>query len=152
MDFSKLDHWYPAAQQSVIDAILLQLFIICNLPFSLAENPLFEKFTKMFRPSYKPPCASRLKERILVQQWSRMQTLHNERVARLGEFLMNIEADGWTDIAGRSIFGVITSFIDEQTHYVEALRDLSNEHHTETNMQKVIEEMIAKYGSEKING
>ena len=64
---------------------------------------------------------------------------------------MIIECDGWTDIPGRSVLGIISINNEDLDYHVEKIKDMSDQHHRTTNMALVVDEVIKKYESEKIN-
>ncbi|EXX63887.1 hypothetical protein RirG_148050 [Rhizophagus irregularis DAOM 197198w] len=97
---------------------------MCNIPFSIIENPWFIDLIKTLQPGYDPPSRQVLSGTLLESE-----TFH-------------------TDPHGNSLwtFMLITG---SRKEYLLNLEDLSNIRHTGEHLSNVIEEVINKVGAKK---
>ncbi|CAG8720506.1 19857_t:CDS:2, partial [Dentiscutata erythropus] len=57
---------------SSINGSLLKAFVVCDIPFSVIENPFFIDLLQNLCPNYQPPSREILAVRLLDQEYSRV--------------------------------------------------------------------------------
>ena len=136
----------------MLNELLLKLIVSASLPFSIVRNPNFTKFLQALRPSYKIPSSTTLRDSLLFKVWSKEKTKFQDHIKFSPDISIILGADGWTDIAGRSIFGVVAILISDRPRtFLLRLKDISQERHTSDNLKKVMLEVLSEIVHKSVN-
>ncbi|CAB5181257.1 unnamed protein product [Rhizophagus irregularis] len=125
-----------------INWLITKAFVICNIPFSIIENPWFINLIKTLQPGYDPS----LSDTLLESETSCVNICIMNELSADNNF--TIAMDGWTDLHGNNLwaFMLITG---SRKEYLLSLEELSNIHHTGVHLSNVIEEVINKVEAKK---
>ncbi|GBC20004.2 ribonuclease H-like domain-containing protein [Rhizophagus irregularis DAOM 181602=DAOM 197198] len=119
---------------------------MCNIPFSIIENPWFIDLIKTLQPGYDPPSRQVLNGTLLESETSRVNICIMNELSADNNFTIAI--DSWTDPHGNSLWAFML-MIGSKKEYLLSLEDLSNIRHTGEHLSNVIEKVINKVGAKK---
>ncbi|GES75999.1 ribonuclease H-like domain-containing protein [Rhizophagus clarus] len=125
---------------------ITKAFVMCNIPFSIIENPWFIDLIKTLQPGYDPPSRQVLSGTLLESETSRVNIRIMNELSADNNF--TIAMDGWTDPHGNSLWAFML-MTGSRKEYLLSLEDLSNIRHTGEHLSNVIEEVINKVGAKK---
>ncbi|CAB4384468.1 unnamed protein product [Rhizophagus irregularis] len=89
---------------------------MCNIPFSIIENPWFIDLIKTLQPGYDPPSRQVLSGTLLESEISRVNIRIMNELSADNNF--TIAMDGWTDPHGNSLwaFMLMTGEMCKHSH------------------------------------
>ena len=116
-------------------------FIHANIAFNTVENPYFQAFLNGLRPMYDIPSRYVLQHTTLDAEAARVEVEELEALSKHKS--MTLLVDGWEDIAGRSLYGVVASEVGEPP-IVLGLSDLTGKRGTANAVVDVCVENIER--------
>ncbi|GES85567.1 ribonuclease H-like domain-containing protein [Rhizophagus clarus] len=125
---------------------IMKAFVMCNIPFSIIENPWFIDLIKTLQPGYDPPSRQVLSGTLLESETSHVNIRIMNELSADNNF--TIAMDGWTDPHGNSLWAFML-MTGSRKEYLLSLEDLSNIRYTGEHLSNVIEEVINKVGAKK---
>ncbi|CAB5359941.1 unnamed protein product [Rhizophagus irregularis] len=138
----------PLVKEDQINKALANMFVCCNLPFSLIEHPFFIEFIKILRTTYNLPSRWVLTETLIIQEVSRI-TLKVNRIIE-EENNLTIAFDGWTNSTGQSIYDYCL-ITEERKEYLWCSKNYSDiSHHTGAFLGNEIIKIVDDIGPEKV--
>jgi len=128
-----------------IDIQLLKVICMEYQPFSIVENPEFQKFISLLNPNYKLPGRKTL-------SCSLLPALYSELFEKTTRMLENTSAvcitcDGWTNINTTAFYGLTAHFFDSEFNLQSALLECSEftERHTSQNIANWVRDTLKKF-------
>lgn len=117
---SSMNSYSLSTDQSMsrqLDEQIAKLFFACNLPFNIADHPVWKETIQMLRPGYQPPNRKDIGGHLLDQVHEKIT---NKVSAELkGKDVVLIQ-DGWSDIHNTPV--IATSLqCDNNTYFMSAI-------------------------------
>ncbi|EXX75695.1 hypothetical protein RirG_039620 [Rhizophagus irregularis DAOM 197198w] len=119
---------------------------MCNISFSIIENPWFIDLIKTLQPGYDFLSKQVLSGTLLESETSHVNICIMNKLSADNNF--TIVMDGWTDPHRNSLWAFML-MTGSRKEYLLSLEDLSNICHTGEHLSNVIEEVINKMGAKK---
>ena len=95
-----------------LDEQIAKLFYACNLPFNIADHPVWKETVEMLRPGYKPPNRASIGGQLLDQVHDKITTKVSDEMKGKDAVLIQ---DGWSDIHNTPV--IATSLQCERKAY-----------------------------------
>ncbi|KAJ8969493.1 hypothetical protein NQ314_001718 [Rhamnusium bicolor] len=113
-------------------------------PFSIVENNEWQTFFKKLRPSFVLPTTYLLANRLLNDEYDRVQVQVEEKL-RQSENL-SLQCDGWSNLRNESVINFIITTPDPL--FVKTVLT-KTERHTGDYLESIITDVLEAYGPEK---
>lgn len=122
-----------------LDEQIAKLFYACNLPFNIADNPVFKETIQMLRPGYSPPNRKEIGGHLLDQVHDKIST---KVMAELKGKEVVLIQDGWSDIHNTPV--IASSLQCEGTAYFLSAVDAGTNKKTAAYCTTVAQDAIDK--------
>ena len=121
-----------------LDEQIAKLFYACNLPFNIADHPVFKETIQMLRPGYNPPNRKDVGGQLLDQVHDKITTKVS---AELKDKEVVLIQDGWSDIHNTPV--IATSLQCEGKSFFLSAVDAGTNKKTAAYCTSVAEEAIS---------
>ena len=122
-----------------LDEKVASLFYGCNIPFSVAEHPLFLDLIQTLRPGYKPPTRKALGEKHLD---SVTEKLKGEMKEQLEGKMVTLVEDGWSNIHNDPVVATCLN-VGGKSFFLDA-KDTGSMTKSAENCKKLCQDSIAE--------
>lgn len=99
------------------DTTIAKFFYGCNIPFNVAEHPLFIAMVQQLRPGYKPPTRFALADKHLDQVCDEME---EKMKLELDGKTVTLVEDGWSNIHNDPVVATCITTANGQSFFLDA--------------------------------
>ena len=124
-----------------LDEQIAKLFYACNLPFNIADHPVWKETVEMLRPGYKPPNRASIGGQLLDQVHDKITTKVSDEMK--GKDVVLIQ-DGWSDIHNTPV--IATSLQCEGKAYFMSAIDTGTNKKTAAYCTSIAQDSIKEAG------
>jgi hypothetical protein len=122
-----------------LQLLLAEAFVLGNVPFAFADNPLFKEYQKkLCARVYNPPSRQKVANQLLPILGARIDLEMSENLK--DKKFLTLSLDGWTDSSRSSVFACM---LLKGAHFKEYLGNLQFHLNTADNIRAAVKKLLS---------
>ncbi|CAG9840199.1 unnamed protein product [Diabrotica balteata] len=131
-------------QNNELNILLARAIYTSSAPHSITENEDWKLFFKKIRPSYTLPSRYMLSNRLLTEEYERVEVQVNDKIKQADN--LSLQCDGWSNLRNESVINFIVT--TPEPLFVKSVLTKA-EKHTAEYITKLMVEVLEEYGPKK---